>query len=156
MVVRWPGRIKPGEVSDQLWYFPDVLPTLAELAGVEPPKNIDGISIVPTLLGEAAAGRKQQTHEFLYWEQGTSAAVRMGNWRAVLPQIHAEGPPRKNPKFELYDLDKDLGETTNVAAEHPEILAKMVEIARREHTPNVPGGWVEGKEDWGFQGHKIP
>ena len=66
MAVCWPGRIPPGRVSDRLWYFPDLMPTLAELAGVPPPPDTDGISIVPELLGEAAAGRTQATHEYLY------------------------------------------------------------------------------------------
>ncbi len=115
MIVRWPERIKPGQVSDQVWAFWDFLPTAAELAGVEPPSGIDGISMVPALLGQ-----KQRDHEFLYWEHPSgrySQAVRHGPWKAVRPRWGQ--PP------ELYNLDKDLGEQNNMAAQHPEIAAKM-------------------------------
>ena len=131
MIVSWPGRIPPGRVSDLLWYFPDVLPTLAELAGVAAPKDVDGISIVPELLGQAAAGRKQAQHEFLYWEYGSQKAVRMGNWKAV--------QPGKNRDWELYDLAKDLEEQHNVAAEHPGVLAKMKAFAEQAHAPAREG-----------------
>jgi arylsulfatase A-like enzyme len=127
MIVWWPERIAPGRVSDLLWYFPDALPTLAELAGVDPPKDIDGISIVPELLGQEAAGRKQAQHEYLYWELGRQTAVRMGTWKAVRPR--AERP------WELYDLSRDLSESNDVAAQHPEILAKMKAFAKKAHTP---------------------
>jgi arylsulfatase A len=145
MIVRWPGRIKGSVVSDHLWYFPDVMPTLAELAGVKSPKNIDGISIVPTLLGERAAGRKQSKHEFLYWEYRGQTAVRMGNFKAV--------EPGQNKPFELYDLRKDIGEQNNIADEHPEILAKMKAYAKQAHTKNLKGGWID--EEKGFKGHKF-
>ena len=65
MIVRWPGKIKAGTVSPHVWYFTDVLPTLAALAGVEAPKGIDGLSVTPTLLGDAS---KQKQHDYLYWE----------------------------------------------------------------------------------------
>lgn len=130
-IVNWPGRIKPGRVSKHLSYFPDIMPTLAELAGGECPKDIDGISIVPTLLGKEAAGREQKQHEYLYWEYGGSVAVRMGNWKTI--------KPRRAREFELYDLSKDIEEKTNVAADHPEILAKMVAFAKQAHTPVRPG-----------------
>ena len=133
MVARWPGRIKPGRVSDFLWYFPDVLPTVAELTGAKAPKDIDGISIVPELLGEQAAGRKQAQHEFLYWEYGGQVAVRMGNWRAVKPR------GRGKVEWELYDLSKDVSEANNVAAQHLDVLAKLVAIAEREHVDAVEG-----------------
>jgi len=109
MVVRWPGRIKAGTVSDLPWYFPDVMPTLAELAGVskEVPGDTDGISIVPTLLGKE--GQKQ--HEYLFWD----GAVRMGNWKGV-------GKPGK---LALYDLSADIGEKNDLAPKHPEIVAKL-------------------------------
>ncbi|MDP6046076.1 MAG: sulfatase-like hydrolase/transferase [Phycisphaerae bacterium] len=123
MVVRWPGKIKPGQVSDLPWYFPDVMPTFAELAGVsgEVPKETDGISIVPTLLGKGA----QQKHEFLFWSSGVHA-VRMGKWKGI-----GGGGKRKSP-LRLYDLSKDIGEANDVAAQHPDIVKKITAIMDRE------------------------
>ncbi|GAB6166693.1 hypothetical protein JCM19992_26930 [Thermostilla marina] len=134
-VARWPGHIEPGRVSDLLWYFPDIMPTIAELVGVEPPKDIDGISILPELIGEDEAGHAQQQHEFLYWEYGKQRAVRMGNWKAIQPGTNAE--------WELYDLSKDISETTNVAAEHPDILAKMIAYAEASSVPAEPGTFLQ-------------
>jgi arylsulfatase A-like enzyme len=145
MIARWPGKIKAGVVSDHLWYFPDCLPTFAELAGVEPPDNIDGISIVPTLLGEKAAGRKQKMHKYLYWEYGKQTAVRMGNFKAI--------QPAKNKPFELYDLSKDIGEQNDIADKHPDILEKMKAYAKQAHTENVPGGWIDKEK--AFKGHQF-
>jgi arylsulfatase A-like enzyme len=145
MFVRWPGRIKPGVVSDHLWYFPDVMPTLAELAQVEPPDNIDGISVVPTLLGEDVAGRKQKMHEFLYWEHRGHVAVRMGNYKAV--------KPGKNKPFELYDLDKDISERNDIADKHPDLLAKMKAYAERSHTENLIGEVLDKEKR--FKGHRF-
>jgi len=115
MIVRWPGKIKPGQVSDLPWYFPDVMPTLAELAGVshELPKNIDGISVVPTLLGRD----KQKKHEYLFWSS-KEHAVRMGKWKGI-------GKPGN---IRLYDLSIDIGEKHNLAAKYPEIVAKISRI----------------------------
>jgi len=144
MIVRWPGRIKAGVVSDHLWYFPDVMPTLSELAGVDPPEN-DGISIVPTLLGEDSAGRKQKLHEFLYWEHRGHVAVRMGKYKAV--------KPGKNKPFELYDLDGDISEQNNIADKHPDILAKMKAYAEQSHTENLIGRVLD--EDKRFKGHQF-
>jgi len=137
MIVRWKGRIKPGTVSNHPWYFADVMPTLAEIAGAKVPDGIDGISVLPTLLGKGV----QKKHEYLYWElpkydkaTGTFAdgvpmqAVRMGNWKGVRPE--AGGP------LELYDLAKDIGEKTNVAAKFPAIVKKLEAIcASARHAP---------------------
>jgi arylsulfatase A len=123
MIVRWPGKIKPGQVSDLPWYFPDVMATFAELAGVsgEVPKETDGISVVPTLLGKGT----QKKHEFLFWSSGTHA-VRMGKWKGI-----GGGGKRKSP-LRLYDLSKDIGEKNDVAAEHPDIVKKITAIMDRE------------------------
>jgi arylsulfatase A-like enzyme len=115
MIARWPKRIKAGAKSDQVWAHWDLLPTLAEIAGVKPPADIDGISMF-----NALRGRRQRDHEFLYWEfheRGYSQAARMGDWKAV----------RKSPDspLELYDLKNDLGEQNDVAAKNPEIVMKI-------------------------------
>jgi len=135
MIVRWPGHIKPGRVSDLLWYFPDVMPTLAELAGVKPPEGIDGISILPELIGEEAAGHAQQQHEYLYWEYARQQAVRMGHWKAVRP--------RPDRPWELYDLSTDISEAHNLADQHPEIVARMAALAEKAHEPVQPGTFLD-------------
>ena len=129
-IVRWPGKIRAGVVSNHLGYFPDIMPTLAEIAGADCPENIDGISIVPTLLDEKAAGRAQENHEYLYWEYLGQTAVRWGSWNAYKP---------KNRKWELYDLSKDIEEKENVAAQNPDTLNKMIKYAMEAHEPHVPG-----------------
>jgi len=132
MIVRWPGRIRPGRVSDFLWYFPDVLPTVAELAGAKVPDDIDGLSIVPELLGEEAAGRKQASHPYLYWELSGWTAVRMGDWKAVRPR-RGRGKNAPEPAWELYDLATDIEEKENLAEKHSDVLAKMTAIAEQAH-----------------------
>lgn len=125
MIVRWPGHVTAGAVSDQVWAFWDFLPTAAELAGVKPPQDVDGISVVPTLLG-----KQQKTHEFLYWEffeRGFQQAVRYDKWKAIRLK---QGQP-----LALYDVTKDLAEEHDVAAEHPDVIAKIetyLETARTE------------------------
>ncbi len=116
MIVRWPARIKPGQVSDFVWTLWDFLPTAAEVARTKPSEPLDGISVLPLLTG------REQTnhHEFLYWEfheRGFQQAVRMGDWKAVRPQA---GEP-----LELYHLQADRTEKENVAEEHPEVVAKI-------------------------------
>lgn len=135
-IVRWPGRIQPGSVSDHLGYFPDIMPTLYELAGYDQNNAnegsaTDGISIVPTLLGQAAAGRQQAQHDYLYWEDRSSVAVRMSDWKAIRP--------RPGKPFELYDLSTDIEERVNVADQHPEILDRMKNFASQAHTPPQHG-----------------
>ncbi len=127
-MVRWPGKIAAGRVCDHLCCFPDVMPTLAELAGVTCPEGLDGLSFAPVLRGHPDA---QKQHPYLYWEFEGSTAVRIGNWKAY----------RKNAKaaWELYDLAADISEGRDVAAAHPDIVAKAAAAAAGAHTPRVPG-----------------
>ncbi len=129
MIVRYPNKIAAGTLSSQVWAFWDILPTLAELAGGQVPPGLDGISMVPAILGEKAAGRAQANHEYLYWEfpeRGFGQAVRWGDWKAVRAK---PGAP-----LELYDLAHDLGETNDVARQHADILERIESILVTAHT----------------------
>ena len=130
-IARWPGKINAGQVSGLIWYHPDVLPTLAELTEAEAPDDIDGISILPTLLGEEAVGHPQQKHEMLYWEFNDQIAVRMRNWKAI--------KPKNKTNWELYDLNKDVSEANDVAKNHADILDRMIVFADQAHDPVRPG-----------------
>ena len=142
MIARWPGKVESGSESNHVTYFPDVLPTLAELGNASQfvPENIDGISFLPALKNE----NNQRNHEFLYWEdsgyerqapfkavEGTlEQAVLMEQWKAVKNSPDAES--------ELYDLSKDIGEQNDVSKAHPEIIKTIEQIMKREHKPAPP------------------
>lgn len=130
-LVRWPNKIEPNRVSDLLFNQVDVFPTLAELAEVSAPDDLDGISILTELLGEEATGHPQPEHEYLYWEYGNQTAVRMGDWKSI--------QPKKDGPWELYDLSKDISEAHNIAGEHPDVLKKMQAFAVESHLPWEPG-----------------
>ncbi|MGI9496671.1 MAG: sulfatase-like hydrolase/transferase [Mariniblastus sp.] len=133
-IVRWPGKITPGQTSDLLFNQVDILPTLAELTGTQAPKDVDGLSILPELIGQQQAGREQEQHRFLYWEFGSQTAVRMKNWKAI--------QSKKNRPWELYDLDQDLSEAHDVAQQHPEIINQMKEFAQQSHEPVMEGTYT--------------
>ncbi len=130
-VVRKPGAVAAGRVSEHLGYFPDVLPTIAEATGAAAPADVDGISFLPELIGAAAAGRPQPKHDYLYWELGDWTAIRQGNWRAV--------KPARSPAWELYDVSRDPSESNDLATAEPKQLAALVELARRAHQPAREG-----------------
>jgi arylsulfatase A-like enzyme len=119
-IARWPGRIKAGAVSDQVWAFWDVLPTLAELTGQQAPAGLDGVSILPALLD----GRRVE-HPPLYFEfheRGFHQAARIGDWKALRHGLKAP--------LELYDLKVDIGERNDVAAKNPEVVRQFEEYLR--------------------------
>jgi arylsulfatase A-like enzyme len=128
LIVSWKDKIKAGSTSDHISAFWDVMPTLAEAAGTNAPNDIDGISFLPELLNQA----DQVEHEFLYWEfpsYGGQQAVRMGNWKAIRKDIF-----KGNMNIELYDLSSDITEENNIANDHPEIIRKVEQIMKNEHT----------------------
>jgi arylsulfatase A len=130
MIIRWPGKIRAGSRSDHISAFWDLLPTFAEIAGIQITDTIDGISFLPELLG-----KRQRKHDYLYWEfheQGGKTAVRMGNMKAV--KLNAD--KSENTAIELFDLSKDAGEKTNIAGSNPELVKKMTEIMKTAHTPS--------------------
>jgi len=124
-LVRWPGMIKESVEADHLCYFPDIMPTLAELAGARSPKT-DGLSLMPTLMGEPG----QKDHEYLYWEYVGQTAVRMKNWKAY---------KQKKGQWQLYDLSKDVEEKKDLSRENPDVLKKLVGMAKAAHEPMRPG-----------------
>ncbi|OQP63575.1 arylsulfatase [Niastella vici] len=135
MIAWWPGKIKGGSTSDYTGAFWDFLPTFAELAKQPKPKNIDGISIVPALLGQKNA----PLHPWLYWEfheQGGKQAVRMGKWKGV--KLNAASNP--NGPIELYDLQNDVSEKNNIAGKHPDIVQAIRKIMQEQHreSPDFP------------------
>jgi len=142
-IARWPGKIAAHSVSDLPAVQYDLFPTLAELTGKEV-AGLDGVSFLPTLMGKSS---KQKLHEFMYFEypeNGGQVAVRMGKWKGVRHNV------RKNPvsPWELFNIDSDRNETTDVSAQYPEIVQAMKVIAKREHIhPHVM--------DWEFIDPKI-
>jgi arylsulfatase A len=143
MIARWPGKVPAGVTSDYATAFWDFLPTMADLAGAKAPPGIDGVSVLPTLLG-----RKQAPHDYLYWERRTqdklARVVRQGNWKAYREADDAA--------VELYDLRNDRGETANAAATHPDIVRQMARIMQSAHTDTTvpkedPRIWEKYRED---------
>ena len=132
LLAMWPGKIKAGSTSAHVSAHWDMFPTFCELAGIDVPTDVDGISLLPTLLGNAD---QQKPHEYLYWEfyeQGGKKAARFGNWKAV--QLNINKDP--NSPIQLFDLSKDVGENKNVAAAHPELVKSAKDIFADAHTPS--------------------
>jgi len=127
MIAYWPGTIKPSGVSALPAAGWDFMATLADLAGGQTPPHTDGISLVPTLIGENG---RQSAREYLYWEYhwGKQQAVRIGRYKGI--RIGGTKEP-----IELYDLLTDIGEKTNIASSHPELVKKidsLMEASRKD------------------------
>ncbi len=130
-IAYWPGKIKPGTLNDEPLALYDLYPTFQQLAGIPVSRKIDGISILPAL-----TGRKQRSHDYLYWEfheQGGKQAVRVRNWKGVRLDISL----RADSPIELYNLDIDPGERTNVATKYPDIVKRIAQIMKEAHVPDV-------------------
>jgi arylsulfatase A len=129
-IVRWPGRIAPGGESDFVSGFEDWLPTFLEAASITAPDDCDGISLIPTLTGES-----QPEREFLYREfpgYGGQQSLRAGPWKLVRQNLKRDGA-----RSELYHLLDDPSEQHDVAADHPDVVARLESLARRAHVPSM-------------------
>lgn len=132
MIVRGPGRIPAGVVSEVPWAFWDFLPTAVDLAGESAPTGIDGISMVPAIFG---GPHRQEPHPPFYWEffeGGFKQAARIGRWKAVRNRL--DGP------VELYDLMEDVGEAHDVSAQHEDKVQEFLALfaASRVDNPHWP------------------
>ena len=126
MIACWPGHIDAGSETGHPSYFADVLPTCVELAGGTPPQGIDGVSYLPTLLGQG----DQPEHRYMYWENGSSQALRIGEWKAVRMNLrrNADAP------VQLYNLAEDIAEEHDLADRHREVADQMLRIMIQDRT----------------------
>lgn len=130
MIVSWKGHTAPGTRTDLICSFWDLMPTFREIGGGESAENLDGLSLLPLL--EEREG--QAEHDFLYFEfqeLDGRQAVRQGPWKLLHLDIRSD-----SPRYELYNLESDPGETTDLSSHRPEILASLKAIMEREHVPN--------------------
>lgn len=149
LIIRWPGKIKPETVSDLQVYFPDIMPTLTDIADVNISNHrTDGISFLPTLLGK----QQTQKHDFMYWEnpdydwdkkiyppEKLHQAIRSGDWKLLRHDTRAP--------WELYNITTDPFETTDVADKHPDIVSRLELLIKQNHIdlrvqeePEMPAG----------------
>ena len=130
-IAHWPGTIKPGTKSERLWYFGDMMVTFAELAGVDPPQEVDSSSFVNALRG-VDKEKKWKRKGYLYWEfyeRGSAQAVRFGKWKAIRS-------PMFTGKIELYDLSWDFDEDHNYAPRRPDLVKHAGNLFKKLHTPD--------------------
>ena len=143
LIARWPGKVPTGKVSDEIIAFWDLMPTFAEAAGAKCPEGINGKSALDAILG----GKRKTPQPYLYWDYGHCRprymqAVRLGRWKGIRPG--------QGKSLELYDLQTDLGETRDVAADHPEVVERIEKIMETAVTPSYryPVGRLYEKGKW--------
>ena len=130
-MISWPGKIQPGRESEHVSAFWDLFVTISDLTGCRTRHRTDGISLAPTLLRTGP----QPKHDYLYWEfpaYGGQQAIRHGDYKAIRTGL------LKNPTapVQLYHLADDIGETTDIAGEHPELVEKITRLMKAARTPS--------------------
>ena len=145
MIAYWPGRIPAGKTTREVASTIDLLPTITKLAGVPLPTDrvIDGKDILPLL--EARPDAKSPHEAFFY----RTRAVRKGNWKLHLTARSTRNQPPVGGLPALYDLSTDLSETTNLADQHPEVVAELTKLLK-DHAEEMkansrPVGKIQGK-----------
>ncbi|QDU66419.1 arylsulfatase [Engelhardtia mirabilis] len=128
-MVRWPGQVAAGSASDQPLYFPDVAPTVAALVGIDWSAATDGVSVAPTLLGQGV----QQPRDYMYWEHGPKQALIAGPWKLLRTELRSP-----SPTVELYRLDRDPSESTDLAESEPQVRELLLGLLRGAHVPSQP------------------
>jgi arylsulfatase A-like enzyme len=133
-VFRWPGRIPAGKTCDEIVSTLDLLPTFARLAGTKAPQDrvIDGKDIWPLLAGQQ--GAKSPHEAFYYYQMDQLQAVRSDRWKLHLPLKVKKanwGKGTPNTPSKLYDLEADIGETTNLADKYPDVVKRLMALAEK-------------------------
>ncbi len=140
-VVRWDGKVKRGSTTDHISAFWDFLPTVCDIAGIKTPEKTEGISYLPTLVGR----HKQKKHSHIYYEfyeQGGKQSILKDGWKLVRLNLDT---PEKIVE-ELYNLDKDEGETQNLAAQYPDKVAELRALAASARTESKLFKWGAKKK----------
>ena len=131
-IVRWPAKVPAGRVSDAVFSTLDFLPTFAKLAGFSVPTDrvIDGVDQTQLLLGKSEKGARDN---FYYFCQNELHGVRQGKWKLLLPsrkKFYGYVDDKGSGEAELYNLEADIGETTNLAGQHPQTVERLRKLAR--------------------------
>ena len=129
LIVKWPGQVAAGARVDGAWGFVDMVPTFCDVLGVEAPPGQDGISVLPLWRGQAQPELDERLHYWEFHERGFRQAARQGRWKAV--RDTGSGGP-----LQLYDLQVDIGEMNDVAADHPEIAAALADYLDTARVPS--------------------
>lgn len=125
-IARWPGRIPAGRTEEAPIHFADMLPTLAAVAGAAAPEGSDGVSLLPTLLGQPQPELRDRLLLWEFYEGGYKVAARRGDWKVVRPRL--------DQPWELFDLASDPAETRDLASAHPDKVAAFEAAIREART----------------------